>query len=86
MKKQEPNKRPSIFVENTELGALAMRAGFGTVGALAEKVERAHKTVTRVLRGETELPLAEKAIAEALGITVSKLLAMVHTPQQRKAA
>lgn len=86
MKKQEPNKRASILVENTDLGAMAMKAGFGTVGALAAKVNRAHKTVTAVLRGETGLPLAEKEIADALGVTVKQLRAVTSAPQQAKAA
>ncbi len=85
LKKQEPAKRLPIFVENTELGALAMKRGFGTVKQLAKAVGKHHKTVTEVLRGENEKPIAEKAIAQALGVSVEKLR-VLRTPPQSKAA
>lgn len=86
MKKQEPTaKKPSIFVENKELGVLALRAGFGTVGELAAAVERNHRTVTQVLRGETKLPVAEKLIAEKLGITVNRLRTLTTPSPQPEA-
>lgn len=89
MKKQEQiNKRPSILVENKELGVLALRAGFGTVGELAAAVERNHRTVVQVLRGETNLPVAEKLIAEKLGVTVNRLRSLTNpaTGTEAKAA
>lgn len=85
MKKQEQTKRPSIFVENRELGILALKAGFGTVGELAAAVERNHRTVTQVLRGETKLPVAEKLIAEKLGITVNRLRTLTTPSPQPEA-
>lgn len=65
--------RPPIFQENPELGVIAAKAGFFTIRALAKAVNRNEGVVGLVLRREKRAPLAEKAIADALNISVNKL-------------
>lgn len=65
--------RPPIFQDNPELGVIAAKAGFFTIRSLAKTVQRNEGVVALVLRQEKHAPLAEKAIADALNISVSKL-------------
>lgn len=66
-------RRPSVLHEFPDLGIAAMKAGLFTVGAIAEKVDRNEDVVAAVLRKEKRAEPTERRIAEALGLSVTKL-------------
>jgi len=76
----KPKRRKSVLRELPEIGKVAAMAGFFTVGELAEKVGRNHEVVTQVLRGEIKAAPTEQLIADAFGITLTKLRRLRSTP------